>query len=195
MSSPISQTLRILTMMALGLVAMAALQSSGRAGPWMAMLVDTGLFDTGSSEATDDTASPPEDSGGSGGEDTGTSGGSDTGGADLESAFSREVPFFTDSAFSYEIEAPRQFVRHHQLKSGFKKHIEAGTLEWHLAGQRDQRREYDVRRSGRSDIPALSLLQYSIQNEVLWSNDWLETGYQFLGKNNLWEKITKASVQ
>ena len=103
---------------------------------------------------------------------------------DLESAFSREVPFFTDSAFSYEIEAPRQWVQHHQLKSALKKHTELGTLEWHIAGQRDQRREYDVRRSGRSDIPALSLLQYSIQNEVLWSNDWLETGYQFLGRNN-----------
>ena len=103
---------------------------------------------------------------------------------DLESAFSREVPFFTDSVFSYEIEAPRQWVQHHQLKSGLKKHTELGTLEWHIAGQRDQRREYDVRRSGRSDIPALSLLQYSIQNEVLWSSDWLETGYQFLGRNN-----------
>jgi iron complex outermembrane receptor protein len=103
---------------------------------------------------------------------------------DLESAFSREVPFFTDSVFSYEIEAPRQWVQHHQLKSGLKKHTELGTFEWHLAGQRDQRREYDVRRSGRSDIPALSLLQYSIQNELLWSNGWLETGYQFLGKNN-----------
>jgi iron complex outermembrane receptor protein len=103
---------------------------------------------------------------------------------DLESAFSREVPFFTDSVFSYEIEAPRQWVQHHQLKSGLKKHTELGTFEWHLAGQRDQRREYDVRRSGRSDIPALSLLQYSIQNEVLWSSELLETGYQFLGKNN-----------
>ena len=67
---------------------------------------------------------------------------------DLESAFSREVPFFTDSAFSYGIEAPRQWVQHHQLKSGLKKHTELGTLEWHIAGQRDQRREYDVRRSG-----------------------------------------------
>ena len=103
---------------------------------------------------------------------------------DLQSAFSREVPFFTDSVFSYEIEAPRQRVRHHQLKSGLKKHMELGTLEWHIAGQRNQRREYDVRRSGRSVIPALSLLQYSIQNEVLFSNEWLETGYQFLGRNN-----------
>ncbi|MGB2413242.1 MAG: TonB-dependent receptor [Schleiferiaceae bacterium] len=103
---------------------------------------------------------------------------------DLESAFSREVPFFTDSVFSYEIEAPRQWVQHHQLKSGLKKHTELGTYEWHIAGQRDQRREYDVRRSGRSDIPALSLLQYSIQNEVLWSSELLETGYQFLGKKN-----------
>ena len=75
-------------------------------------------------------------------------------------------------------------MQHHQLKSGLKKHTELGTLEWHIASQRDQRREYDVRRSGRSDIPALSLLQYSIQNEVLWSNDWLEAGYQFLGRNN-----------
>ena len=103
---------------------------------------------------------------------------------DLQSAFSREIPFFTDSMFSYEIEAPRQRVKHHQLKSGLKKHMELGTLEWHIAGQRDQRREYDVRRSGRSDIPALSLLQYSIQNEVQFSNEWLETGYQFLGRNN-----------
>ena len=103
---------------------------------------------------------------------------------DLQSAFSREIPFFTDSMFSYEIEAPLQRVKHHQLKSGLKKHIELGALEWHIAGQRDQRREYDVRRSGRSDIPALSLIQYSIHNEVLFSNEWLETGYQFLGRNN-----------
>ena len=103
---------------------------------------------------------------------------------DLESSFSREIPFFTDSVFSYEIEAPRQWVKHHQLKSGLKKHMELGTLEWHIAGQRDQRREYDVRRSGRSNIPALSLLQYSIQNEILFSNECLETGYQFLGRNN-----------
>ena len=103
---------------------------------------------------------------------------------DLESAFSREIPFFTDSVFSYGIGAPRQRVRHHQLKSGLKKRTDIGTLEWHIAGQRDQRREYDVRRSGRSDIPALSLLQYSIQNEVLWSHERLETGYQFLGRNN-----------
>lgn len=103
---------------------------------------------------------------------------------DLESAFSREIPFFTDSSFSYGIDAPKQWVRHHQLKSTFNKHLENGTLEWHLAGQRNQRREFDVRRGGRSDIPALSLLQYSLQNELLWSNDWLETGYQLLGKNN-----------
>jgi len=103
---------------------------------------------------------------------------------DLESAFSREIPFFTDSTFSYSIDAPMQWVRHHQLRSTLKKHLENGTIEWQIAGQRNQRREFDVRRSGRSDIPALSLLQVSLQNELLLSNDWLETGYQILGKNN-----------
>lgn len=105
--------------------------------------------------------------------------------SDLENAFSREIPFFTDSAFSYGLEAPRQLVHHHQLKSSLLKHTEQGTLEWHLAGQLNKRREYDVRRSGRSDIPALSLLQYSVQNELLWVSEYLKTGYQFLGKNNM----------
>lgn len=104
---------------------------------------------------------------------------------DLESAYSRAIPFYTDSSFSTALDAPRQWVRHHQFKSKFSRKIAEGEIEWHTGIQRNQRREYDVRRSGRSDIPALSLLQYSVQNELFWTDKkYIEAGYQFLGKNN-----------
>ncbi len=104
---------------------------------------------------------------------------------DLQSAFSRPVPFYTDSVFSRGIDAPKQDVTHHQFKSTLGKELAENTLEWNVAVQRNKRQEFDVRRSGRSDIPALSLIQYSVQNEFLWSNNrhW-DAGYQFLGKNN-----------
>ena len=58
-------------------------------------------------------------------------------------------------------------------------------LEWNLSGQRNQRREFDVRRSGRSDIPALSLSQHSLQSDLIFKDKKsLEIGYQLLGKNN-----------
>ncbi len=104
---------------------------------------------------------------------------------DLESAFQREIPFYTDSFFSNSIEAPKQTVQHHQIKSTLRKNWNSKTLEWNLSGQRNQRREFDVRRSGRSDIPALSLLQYSLQNDIIFKHEKLfEAGYQLIGKNN-----------
>ena len=105
--------------------------------------------------------------------------------SDLQAAFNRSSPFYTDSMFSYGLEAPRQGVNHHQLKSTVKMERATGVLEWNTALQRNQRREFDVRRSGRSDQPALSLLQYNVQNELVWStDDALEMGIQFSGKNN-----------
>ena len=52
-----------------------------------------------------------------------------------------------------------------------------------FSGQRNQRREFDVRRSGRSDIPALSLSQHSLQSDLIFKDKKsLEIGYQLLGK-------------
>jgi iron complex outermembrane recepter protein len=105
--------------------------------------------------------------------------------SDLRDAFERPVPFYTDTIFSYHIESPRQSVNHHQLKSAVSLDLTSGKLEWNTAVQRNLRREFDVRRNGRSDQPALSLLQYNFQNELVWStNRALEMGYQFSGKNN-----------
>ena len=78
--------------------------------------------------------------------------------SDLESAITRDVPFFTNEGFSYQIEAPSQKVQHHLLKLESKYFIDDNHF-WILTygGQINNRKEYDVRRGGRSDIPALSL--------------------------------------
>ncbi|HNT19047.1 MAG TPA: TonB-dependent receptor [Saprospiraceae bacterium] len=82
--------------------------------------------------------------------------------SDLEEAITRPVPFYTRDAFSYGIGSPRQAVVHHLLKLENKWLInEKNILSIHYGGQINQRREFDVRRSGRSDLPALSLRQYS----------------------------------
>jgi iron complex outermembrane receptor protein len=105
--------------------------------------------------------------------------------SDLQAAFDRSEPFYTDTTFSYSIDAPRQEVKHHQLKSALAFKLQTGKLEINTALQRNQRREFDIRRSGRSVKPALSLLQYNLQNEAVWSLDnKIEMGYQFSGKNN-----------
>ncbi|MDC0118731.1 TonB-dependent receptor [Schleiferiaceae bacterium] len=105
--------------------------------------------------------------------------------SDLQAAFNRSEPFYTDTTFSYSIDAPRQEVKHHQLKSALAFKLQTGKLEINTALQRNQRREFDIRRSGRSVKPALSLLQYNLQNEAVWSiENNIEMGYQFSGKNN-----------
>ena len=96
---------------------------------------------------------------------------------DLEAALSRDVPFFTDSLFSYQINAPMQEVNHHLLK--FKTNYELGSnrqLYFLYAAQWNKRKEFDVRRSGRSDLPALSMTQ--------WTH-FIETTYEQYYSNNI----------
>lgn len=76
---------------------------------------------------------------------------------DLENAIGRDRPFFI-SDFSRDINSPRQMVKHQLLK--LNSHIDVNTLgELYLqyGVQRNQRKEFDIRRGGRSNIPALSL--------------------------------------
>lgn len=81
---------------------------------------------------------------------------------DLEEAIGREEPFFTQDEFSYELQSPHQKVTHHLLKLESEHNLnDRQFLTFTYGGQIDDRREYDVRRSGRSEIPALSLLLFS----------------------------------
>ena len=103
---------------------------------------------------------------------------------DLEEAIGREVPFYTNESFSYNIESPRQLVSHHLIKLRSKYKInEQSYLNFQYGGQLNNRDEFDVRRSGRSEIPALSLKQLS---------HFLEGNYNLYTKNDF---ILKSGIQ
>jgi iron complex outermembrane receptor protein len=111
---------------------------------------------------------------------------------DLEAAFRREEPFFTEDAFTYTLGSPRQQVNHHLLKLDLKHYFdEQRSLQIIIAGQLNNRAEFDVRRGGRSDIPALKLHQYTLTTEIKYqqelARDWtLKVGNQqtFIDNNN-----------
>lgn len=92
---------------------------------------------------------------------------------DLNTALTRDVPFFTEEDFSYEIDAPRQQVGHHLIK-GHLRHFfdDSRYVNVIVAGQINDRKEYDVRRSGRSDIPALSLRQLTLNTDISYTHEW-----------------------
>ena len=96
--------------------------------------------------------------------------------SDLEEALSREEPFFTGDKFSFSIASPHQEVHHHLLKFESRYIFsENQSVTFKYGGQIDVRKEYDVRRGGRSDIPALSLWQ---------NNQFIQTTYEHLFAHN-----------
>ncbi|MEM9823228.1 MAG: TonB-dependent receptor plug domain-containing protein, partial [Bacteroidota bacterium] len=104
---------------------------------------------------------------------------------DLEDAIGRDEPFFTKDSFSYDIAAPRQLVSHHLIKVELQNLIsDHQLLQFRYGGQLNDRREFDIRRGGRSNIPALSLKQFTHFFEANYqhSNEKgynLKTGVQF----------------
>ena len=89
---------------------------------------------------------------------------------DLEEAIGREVPFFTKDDFSYEITSPSQRVNHHLAKVESEYYLnDRSHLRFRFGFQADNRREYDVRRSGRSEKPALSLNLLSTNLDVTYN--------------------------
>lgn len=103
----------------------------------------------------------------------------------LAEAFDQETPFFTKDNFSYDIAPPRQKVNHHLIKVSSKYFLnEDQVIKFQYGGQLNDRKEFDVRRSGRSEIPALSLQQYAhftelSYNQTLAHNSFFKTGVQF----------------
>ncbi|MFT5385530.1 MAG: iron complex outermembrane receptor protein [Saprospiraceae bacterium] len=110
--------------------------------------------------------------------------------SDLEEALTNDVPFFTEPDFSYEVDAPKQNVSHHLAKGKAKYFLKNNQIiEFIIAGQINNRKEFDVRRSGRSDIPALSLSQYAFNSELKYTGNlgenWkLKTGNQNIATDN-----------
>gem|GEM_PF-236440 len=95
----------------------------------------------------------------------------------IEQAFTQSEPNYTEPNFSYGIEAPNQHVSHQFLKLKAKYYQnENSIIEVIIAGQLNDRQEFDIRRSGRSDTPALSLEQYTLNGDLsyatVFGNDW-----------------------
>lgn len=91
---------------------------------------------------------------------------------DLEQAIGREEPFFTQEQFTYTLDAPRQEVQHHLLKATSKYYLsDKQSIHFTYAGQLNHRQEYDVRRGGRTDRPALDMQLLSHFVEVKWQQN------------------------
>jgi iron complex outermembrane receptor protein len=106
---------------------------------------------------------------------------------DLATSIQRPEPWFV-APFTYQINNPRQNVIHYLGK--FEAEIELshlGKLELQYAYQHNIRREYDIRRGGRSEIPALSLLlQTHTLDAVLNHHAWRDFRGSF-GLNSLFQ--------
>jgi iron complex outermembrane receptor protein len=109
---------------------------------------------------------------------------------DLEDALKRDIPFFTENEFSYSIVSPKQVVGHHLIKLNTQYYFnQKESLKLIIAGQLNDRKEFDVRRSGRSNIPALSLRQYTYSSDLKYyrefENEWkLKIGNQNIYTDN-----------
>lgn len=80
---------------------------------------------------------------------------------DLQQAITKEIPLFTQEQFSYQIESPKQKVGHYLIKFSHQRQTKVHLYEMIAAAQINHRREFDVRRNGRSSTPALNLLMQS----------------------------------
>jgi len=107
----------------------------------------------------------------------------------LQLAFSKDEPFFTEEDFSYGIEAPRQTVSHHLAKLNWKHFLDkGGAIDFTAAFQLNDRKEFDIRRGGRSIIPSLSIEQYTFYTGLKYAKSIgkhdVNTGIQFTLTDN-----------
>lgn len=105
---------------------------------------------------------------------------------DLEEALNREVPFYTEPDFSYDLEAPKQSVSHHLVKGKAKYYLNNNQIiELVIAGQVNDRKEFDVRRSGRTELPTLSLSQFTLNAELKYTSTFGEDWTIKMGNQNI----------
>lgn len=108
---------------------------------------------------------------------------------DLENAVGADRPLVIEP-FSYDINNPYQKVKHQLSKvNGHLDVSGVGEISAQYGFQHNQRKEFDIRRAGRSTIPSLSLDLYThiveLDLELLTSSDWRgDFGASFMYQNN-----------
>jgi iron complex outermembrane receptor protein len=103
---------------------------------------------------------------------------------DLSEAFKRTKPLFT-SGFSYDINSPRQEVTHDLLKANAHFHRGVNTFTFQYGLQKNDRKEFDVRRGSLTDIPAIDLTLYTHTLDIEWERESPSKGIRCLGINGL----------
>lgn len=104
---------------------------------------------------------------------------------DLQEALGRNQPFFTQDHFSSQIDLPRQEVTHHTLSNLTELQLTArSSLRMRIGFQHNDRKEFDFRRSGENDRPALSLRQNDFFGEVSFRSYAQKTGVQLRVTDN-----------
>ena len=105
---------------------------------------------------------------------------------DLELAFASDVPYFTELQYSSAVEAPKQEVSHHLAKVQAKYYFDDNqAVEVVLASQANDREEFDVRRGGRTERPALSLTQYTFSSKIVYTKNYSDAWKLSLGNENI----------
>lgn len=92
--------------------------------------------------------------------------------SDLEASINRGVPFFIED-FSYSINSPKQEITHQIFKlNAFKKIKNIGEVNLQYSFQNNDRSEFDVRRGGRSDVPAMemNLKTHTLLAQLEWTD-------------------------
>jgi iron complex outermembrane recepter protein len=92
--------------------------------------------------------------------------------SDLQASIVNERPWYVRD-FTYNVDNPYQEIHHNLLKvKAFEKIEGVGTLTILYGGQLNQRNEFDIRRAGRSNRPALSLALFSNVVDVSLDHEW-----------------------
>lgn len=100
--------------------------------------------------------------------------------SDLQEAMLRDKPFFTEDRFSRIIDLPRQEVSHHTISNLTSIQLSKGNeIRLKFGYQRNDRSEFDFRRSGEHDRPSLSLVQHDLFGEAVYSSAKHNTGFQY----------------
>lgn len=114
---------------------------------------------------------------------------------DLENAIRSSIPNYTDDKRGFDIQAPRQNVQHHLFKTHFTYQLKEDALLHFIYGfQNNNRKEYDIRRGGRTKIPSLGLRLNSQDAKIyyhkLTEEKTTKIGFQYQYQSNTNDALT-----
>jgi iron complex outermembrane receptor protein len=115
--------------------------------------------------------------------------------SDLASAIDAPRPLFIQD-FTYQIQNPHQKVTHDLIKLSSNYHFDSGAkISLQYGFQHNNRKEFDIRRGGRSDLPAMNLTLFTNTLDLMYephrhSNWHSQVGMSGLLQSNFYDAET-----